>query len=130
MTHAHFNWRLSADSGQPPVDWHATAAVLLLATAFLYANLFVLPDTPILQSGDQTYFWTDAQRMLFGERPYQDFFQFTPPGTDLFFFALFEWFGPRIWVTNAVILGLGVTLCWACLTIARQIISRWSALLA
>ena len=115
---------------KPPVDWRAAAAVLALVVAHLYANLFVLPKTPILQGGDQSYFWTDAQRMLFGERPYQDFFQFTPPGTDLVYFALFAWFGPRIWVTNVVILGLGTALCWLGLTIARQIVSLGSSVLA
>jgi hypothetical protein len=110
--------------------WRITAALLLAASAYLYATLFVLPNTPILRGGDQTYFWTDGQRMLFGERPYQDFFQFTPPGTDVFFFGLFKWFGPRIWVTNMAIVVLGAALCWVCFAIARQIMSLWSALLA
>jgi len=110
--------------------WRITAALLLAVSAYLYATLFVLPNTPILRGGDQTYFWTDGQRMLFGERPYQDFFQFTPPGTDVFFFGLFKWFGPRIWVTNMAIVVLGAALCWVCFAIARQIMSLWSALLA
>jgi len=111
-------------------DWRITAALLLVVATYLYANLFVLPNTPILRGGDQTYFWTDGQRMLFGERPYLDFFQFTPPGTDIFFFGLFKWFGPRIWVTNMAILVLGVALCGMCFTIARHMMSVWSALLA
>ena len=56
--------------------------------------------TPILLGGDQVFFWLDAQRMLYGQRIYQDFLQFTPPGTDLFYLALFKLFGFRIWVTN------------------------------
>jgi len=110
-------------------DWFVVA-LLFGTAAYLYVNLFVLPNTPYLLGGDQTYFWTDAQRMLFGERPYEDFFQFTPPGTDLFYFALFKLFGPRIWVTNVVVLGLGVALCWACFNISRQIMGRGTALLA
>ena len=120
----------SVKSRHPSLDWRTTAVLLFVVSAYLYANLFVLPKTPILRSGDQTYFWTDGQRMLFGERPYQDFFQFTPPGTDVFFFALFDWLGPRIWVTNIAILVLGAALCWVCLMIACQIVSLWSALLA
>ena len=114
----------------PSATWWVTTALLFVVSAYLYANLFVLPKTPIFRGGDQTYFWTDGQRMLFGERPYRDFFQFTPPGTDVFFFTLFDWFGPRIWVTNVAILALGTGLCWVCFTIARQIMSLWSALLA
>jgi hypothetical protein len=48
---------------------------MLIGTAFyLFCNLFLPWHTPILQSGDQVYFWMDAQRMLHGERAYVDFF--------------------------------------------------------
>jgi hypothetical protein len=103
---------------------------LCAAVAYLYANLFVWPNIPILLGGDQIYFWTDAQRMMFGELPYRDFFQFTPPGTDLIYFALFKWFGPRLWVTNMMVLALGVALCRVCFSIARQIMGRGAALLS
>jgi hypothetical protein len=66
-------------------------------SGYLYLNLFPLPNLPIWLSGDQTFFWMNGQRMLHGERPYLDFFQFTPPGADIFYFALFKAFGPRIW---------------------------------
>jgi hypothetical protein len=104
--------------------------VLLGIAAYLYLNLFVLPDTPVLQSGDQVFFWMDAQRMLHGERVYLDFFQYTPPGTDLVFLTVFKLFGPRIWALNAVVLALGVALCWVCLHVASQILERDLALLA
>jgi hypothetical protein len=103
---------------------------LTLTGIYLYANLFVLPNTPFLLSGDQVYFWTDAHRMLFGEMPFKDFFQFTPPGTDVFYFALFKWLGPQIWVTNLVVLALGIALCWVCFSIARQIMPAGAALLS
>jgi hypothetical protein len=111
------------------VNWFVLTVMLGIA-AYLYVNLFVLPRTPLLLGGDQTFFWVDAQRMLYGERPYQDFFQFTPPGADLVYLALFKVFGPRIWVTNAVVLLLGVALCGVCFSIARQIMDRHLALLA
>jgi hypothetical protein len=91
------------------------------AAAYLYINLFVSSNVPILLGGDQVYFWMDAQRMLHGELPYRDFFQFTPPGTDLVYFILFRLFGPHIWVTNVVVLALGVALCGICFSIASQI---------
>ena len=102
----------------------------LMATAYLYLNLFVLPKTPFLLSGDQAYFWMDGQRMLYGDQPYRDFFQFTPPGTDLFYFVLFRLFGPYIWVTNFAVLALGVALTWICYEIASEIMERGLAVLA
>jgi hypothetical protein len=122
---SHVAMMLSVGSGCRTVrttDW-SVVAILFGAASFLYVNLFLLPNTPYLLGGDQAYFWADAQRMLFGERPYQDFFQFTPPGTDLFYFVLFKVFGPRIWVTNMVVMVLGVALCWACFSISRQIMA-------
>jgi hypothetical protein len=110
-------------------NWFPILAVLG-TTTYLYLNLFSFPNTPFLLGGDQVYFWTDAQRMLDGGRIYQDFFQFTPPGTDLLYFALFKLFGASLWVTNAVVLVLGVSLCWFCFVLASEIMSRQSALLA
>jgi hypothetical protein len=91
------------------------------AALYLYVNLFVFPRVPILLGGDQLYFWMGGQRMLYGELPYRDFLQFTPPGTDLFYFSAFKLFGPHIWVTNMVVLILGVALCGLCPSIAKQI---------
>jgi hypothetical protein len=88
---------------------------------YLSCNLFLPWHTPILQSGDQVYFWMDAQRMLHGERAYVDFFQYTPPGTDLFFLVLFKLFGARIWVLNVAVIILGVALSFVCFQVARQI---------
>src|SRR5215471_21684531 len=107
--------------------------MVLLAAAIgvhLYFDLFLFPATPILLRDDQVYFWMNAQRMLHGERVYQDFFQFTPPGTDLVYFAIFKIFGPHIWVTNAVVLALGIAVSLLCFRIARQIMERPLALLA
>jgi len=104
--------------------------MLLGISGYLYLNLFLLPNVPILLSGDQVFFWMNGQRMLHGERPYLDFFQFTPPGADIFYFALFRVFGPNIWVLNFVVLVLGVVLCWLCFVIANQIMERHLALLS
>jgi hypothetical protein len=97
---------------------------------YLYLNLFVFPRVPILLGGDQLYFWMDGQRILHGELPYRDFFQFTPPGTDLFYFSVFRLFGPHLWVTNLVVLTLGVALCWLCFSIASQVMELEPALAA
>ena len=100
------------------------------AAIYLFANLFRWPDIPYLLGGDQVFFWTDAQRMLHGERIYQDFFRFTPPGVDLVFVTAFKVFGPRLWVTNAIVLVLGIALCWMCFSIARQLMDQTRAALA
>jgi hypothetical protein len=49
----------------------------------------------------------NAQRLLHGQRVYLDFFQSTPPGTDLVYLGVFKVFGARIWVTNLIVLALG-----------------------
>jgi hypothetical protein len=107
-----------------------TAFVLLGTALFLYCNLFVFRGIPVLQGDDQVFFWLDAQRMLHGERPYIDFFQYTAPGTDLLFLAVFKLFGPRVWVLNATVLALGTALCGICFQIANQVLERREALLA
>ena len=104
--------------------------VLLGCAAYLYASLFANPETPYLLGGDQVSFWMFAQRMLHGEQIYRDFFQFTPPGTDLVYLIVFKLFGPRIWTTNLVVLLLGVALCLLCWRIARSIMPRPEAALA
>lgn len=123
---------LGRQQGAEPagVSARLAAGVLLGAAAYLYVSLFAGGDIPFLLGGDQVYFWVYAQRMLHGERPYLDFFQFTPPGADVFYFSLFRVFGPRIWVTNLAVLALGVALCWACLRISGALMRRGLAVLA
>jgi Dolichyl-phosphate-mannose-protein mannosyltransferase len=104
--------------------------VLLGVALYLYLNLYALPVTPFLLSDDQVTLWMHGQQMLHGERIYQDFFQYTPPGTDLFYFAVFKILGARIWVTNMVVLGLGIALSLVCFHIGGQIMSRRMAALA
>jgi hypothetical protein len=107
----------------------ALVLVLLGAVVYLYLNLFALSHTPFLLGGDQAFFWLYAQHMLEGRRIYQDFLQFTPPGTDLIYFSLFKLFGFRIWVTNAVVLALGVAFCWICFSLASDMMRRsWAQL--
>ncbi|MBB6146583.1 hypothetical protein HNQ77_004562 [Silvibacterium bohemicum] len=101
-----------------------------LLPVYLYLSLFRFPWAPIYLDGDQTFFWEYALRMLQGEHIYRDFFQFTPPGTDLVFLQAFRLFGPHIWVLNAVVLLLGTALAWMCFKIARRWMDQEAALLA
>lgn len=114
----------------PAQNQRLTLPLLAGATFYLYAQVFYSPAVPFLLGGDQTFFWFYAQRVLYGERVYRDFFQFTPPGTDLFFAALFKLFGPNIWVTNLAVVLLGVALCWFCFYLARQFMRQNMAALA
>jgi hypothetical protein len=111
------------------MDWSAPALLLGVA-AFLYANLFYRPGIPYLLGGDQAYFWTYAQRMFFGERPYLDFFQFSPAGANLVFLAFFRAFGIRIAALNWIVLLLGVALSWVIFRLSRRFLDRALALLA
>jgi hypothetical protein len=108
-----------------PLAWF-----LLGAAVVLYLRLFIPPFTPIMLGGDQSVFLTNAGRMLYGQVIYRDFFQFTPPGTTLIYFAFFKVFGQRAWIPNVVILLLGVGLTWLTVLIARKIVGRAAALLS
>lgn len=99
-------------------------------TAYLYLNAFFLPNIPIHLDGDQTFFWSYTLRMMHGELIYRDFFQFTPPGTDFVFLALFRLFGARIWVMSAVTVLLGTGLFWVCFSVAKRLMRSDQALLA
>jgi hypothetical protein len=105
-------------------------AVVVATLAYLVARTVEFPGTPILLGGDQGFFWMYAERLLKGELPYRDFFQFTPPGTDVVYFAAFALFGARIWVTNAVVVVLGTALAGVCYCLARGLMSKASAALA
>jgi hypothetical protein len=106
------------------------AGLILGCCAFLYANLFASPGIPFLLGGDQVFLWMDAQRLLYGEHVYRDFFQFTPPGAGLLYLGAFKLFGPQIWTPNLVVLTLGGSLCVLCLRISQSLMSRAQAALA
>ena len=96
---------------------------------YLYLSVFVLPHLPLLLGSDQVFLWTYALRMYHGEHVYSDFFQFKPPGSDFIYLALFKLFGPRVWVTNAAVMLLGLALCWTCFSIAKRLMKPEMALI-
>ena len=105
-------------------------AVTSCAAAYLAARLFVFPGVPVLLRGDQGFFWMYASRMLRGELPYRDFFQFTPPGADLGYLAAFAVLGSHVWVANLVVLLLGVGHAFVTFRVARDVTTPWAAALA
>jgi hypothetical protein len=104
--------------------------VLLGGSLYLLLTLFTPGGTPYLLGGDELGFWMNAQRLLHGEFIYQDFFEFTPPGTDLIYLAAFKLLGSQVWVTNVVILLLGTALGWSCFRLSRLIMPPPPAALA
>lgn len=119
---------MGASQGQPPRWFHY--CFLVFAAAFLYLELFVLPATPIAGTDhDQSLYLHNAMRMFDGQMIYRDFFQFTPPGTELVYLALFKLFGVRAWIPNATLVVLGLSLTWLCVFISRKVLSGLAAYL-
>lgn len=102
---------------------------LLGSAALLFLLLFVPPRTAIFLPGDVSVYLLNAQRMLEGQAIYKDFFQFTPPGTELVYLILFRLLGPRVWVPNVMLLGLGLSLTGLSVFISRKLMRGWAAYL-
>jgi len=105
-------------------------AVVSVIAAYLAARTFVFPGVPVLLRGDQGFFWMYADRLLRGERAYRDFFQFTPPGTDVAYLAAFALFGRRVWVANGIVVLLGAALAAIGYRVARGVARPADAALA
>jgi hypothetical protein len=105
--------------------------VVAVAFAYLYTSLFSLAGgTPRLRGGDEDFFWTYASRLLAGQVFLRDFHQFTPPGTDLVYAAVFRAFGANLRSIDWTILWLGMALAVVCFACARRILRAKPAALA
>jgi|SRR5581483_8638564 len=118
MSHAEFHQKIRP-------WWY----ILLSSGVYLCCNLFRFGGTPFLLGGDEQVFWMNALRMRHGELIYRDFFEFTPPGTDLVYFSAFALFGARIWVPNGVQLALGIGLTFLIFHVARFVLKTAEAAL-
>jgi MFS family permease len=121
---------LSAEASTPfaAKKW-LTPVFLLTCCAFLYLQVFIVPDTPHVAAGDQAIYLHHAARMLDGELIYRDYDHFTTPGTDVLYAALFKLFGVRAWIPQAMLIVVGVIIAWLSLGISRQVISGLAAFL-
>jgi hypothetical protein len=108
------SFRTSVDRLQP--------LYYLAVAGCLYLVAFVFPGTPIYQGDTAPIFLLEATKMLEGQVMYRDFFQFTLPGTQVFYLLLFKLFGVRAWIPSAVWVVLGVGLAWACVAISKQLL--------
>jgi hypothetical protein len=99
------------------------------ALSCLYLDSFILPSTPIYQGDTAPIYMLEARKMLEGQMIYRDFFQFTLPGTQVFYFLLFKLFGVRAWIPSAVWVLLGTSLAWLSFRISRHVLKGWHAYL-
>jgi hypothetical protein len=65
-----------------------------------YLRSFLFPATPLLLWGDALGYATKGVRILEGELPYRDFFDFVTPGTELVYALLFRVNGVTLSIPN------------------------------
>ena len=118
----------------PVGQWRSLLAIdrpalwfLLGVAVFVYLEVFILPAIPVLIANDQSINLDNAVRMIHGQGIYKDFFQYTLPGTELFYFALFKIFGIRAWIPNASLIGVAVVSAWLGMFLARRVLRDWHA---
>ena len=99
------------------------------AAASIYLQVFFLPHSPVLTRGDQTIYLLNAVRMVQGQLIYRDFFQFTPPGTELVYSTLFRLFGVRAWIPEAMLVVLGTSVAAFAVSISAKLMKGPSVLL-
>ena len=103
---------------------------LLACGAFLYLEVFVLPATPRLASGDQGIYLNNASRLLEGQIIYRDYDYFTLPGTDVLYAALFKLFGVRAWIPQVMLVLIGVVNVWLSIVISGKVLDRGTSFLS
>jgi hypothetical protein len=108
---------------------YLTACALVGAVAFLYLQLFSLPDVPWMPGGSQAIWIFNGRRMLEGQIIYRDFFDYVFPGTQTVWCALFYLFGVRAWVVSAALICLGVGFAWTSVEISRNLFAGASIIL-
>src|SRR5260370_40450421 len=74
-----------------------------------YLREFVLPHVPVMSWADQMLFATDGARIVAGQMPYRDYFQFVTPGADLVYAFLLQHLGLLLWIPNLLMVCLAAT---------------------
>jgi hypothetical protein len=102
---------------------------LVACGVFLYLEVFVLPATPPLATGDQSIYLHNATRLLEGQIIYRDYDHFTLPGTDVLYAALFRLFGVRAWIPQAMLVLIGVVNAWLSIVISGKVLDGGTVIL-
>jgi hypothetical protein len=104
--------------------WSRWVMIASVALTFVlcYLRNFVLPNTPIMWWGDQMLFATNGTRILAGQMPYRDYFQFLTPGTDLVYALLFRWLGTSLWIPNMLMACLASAAVLLMMLAARKVL--------
>lgn len=109
---------------QHDVAFDVRGASLLAATCiFLYLRTFLLPAIPLAVQNDAVFFFEHAKRMVDGQVPYRDFFEFVMPGTDIFYAILLRILGVHAWINSCLLILLGVSLCWILIRASKHILT-------
>jgi len=103
--------------------------IVLLSSLVVYLQLFLLPCTPRVATGDQAIYLHHAARLFEGEMIYRDYDHFTFPGTDVLYMSLFRIFGVRAWIPQAMLVVLAALMSWLILTISKRLLSGTAAYL-
>jgi hypothetical protein len=82
----------------------------------------VLPNVPTMSWNDQMLFATNGTRVLAGQMPYRDYFQFLTPGADLVYSMLFRWFGVELWIPNLAMACLAAVSAGLMMLAARRVL--------
>ncbi len=98
-------------------------AFLAAVAVFLYLFLFELPATPFFGDADQSIFLYEAQRMVHGDVMYRDFFEFTMPGTQVYYALMFMVFGEKFWILSVTVLLVGITTTALILAISKRVLT-------
>jgi hypothetical protein len=103
--------------------------VVGITFAGCYLRNFVLPNVPQLLWADQMLYATNGIRMLAGQMPYRDFFEFMTPGTDLVYALLFRCFGVQLWIPDLLMDVLAAAAVLLITLAARKILRGASVVL-
>lgn len=96
---------------------------MLAAGIFIYLLVFKLPFTPFLNEVDHHMFLYEGMRLFDGDVMYRDFFQFTFPGSQAWYWLMFSIFGLKYWILSVTIVAIAVGSAWTCLKVSREVIS-------
>jgi hypothetical protein len=119
---------LIAQAATISLGWQMTL-LAALTFAVCYLRMFVLPHTPLLLWGDALGYATKGVRLLDGELPYRDFFEFLPPGTDLVYALVFRCLGVSIWAMHLVMATLAALTALWMTWCASRLVRGWFVLL-